>query len=69
MVGTRQKNKDTHPGAPVMTKAAKIKAGIPTKRQTKQPSRAEQIRILQARLAVFENPDDAIPVSQEPLVS
>jgi hypothetical protein len=72
MVSTRIKNKDARLGAPVMTEAAKIKAGIPsTKRQSKKPSKAEQIRILEARIAAFENPDDddTMPISQEPLVS
>ncbi|KAF9783793.1 hypothetical protein BJ322DRAFT_1109639 [Thelephora terrestris] len=70
MVSTRIKNKDARPGAPVMTEAAKIKAGIPSaKRQSKKPSKAEQIRILEARIAAFENPDDddTMPISQEPL--
>jgi hypothetical protein len=72
MVNTRPKNQNTHPAAPVMTQAAKIKAGIIPKkpRQSKMPSKAEQIRILEARIAAFENPeDDAMPISQEPLVS
>ncbi|KAF9780629.1 hypothetical protein BJ322DRAFT_1023859 [Thelephora terrestris] len=53
-----------------MTEAAKIKAGIPSvKRQSKKPSKAEQIHILEAQIAAFENPDDddTMPISQEPL--
>ena len=70
MVGTRAKNKDSHPAAPVMTEAAKIKVGIPsTKRRTKKPTKDEQIRQLEARLAAFEHPDETTPVSNEPLVS
>ena len=71
MVGTRAKNKDAYPGAPVMTTAAKIKAGIPTKRQTKKPTKDEQIQMLKARLAAAEHPhdDDATSLSKEPLVS
>ena len=69
MVGTRTKNKNTHPALPVMTDAAKVKAGLrPAKRQTKK-TKAEQIRELEARLAAFEHPDDATSVSKEPLVS
>jgi len=53
-----------------MTEAAKIKAGIPTaKRRTKKPTKDEQIRELQARLAALEYPDEAAGVSKEPLVS
>ena len=69
MVGTRAKNKTAHPAAPVMTNAAKIKAGIPTKRRTKKPSQKEQIRELEARLEAFEHPDETPPISKEPLVS
>ena len=68
-VGTRQRNKEVHPAAPVMTEAAKIKAGIPTtKRRGKKPTKDEQIRELQARLTALENPDEAATVSKEPLV-
>ena len=70
MVGTRTKNKDSHPAAPVMTEAAKIKAGIPsTKRRTKKPTKDKQIPQLEARLTAFEHPDETTPVSNEPLVS
>jgi len=70
MVGTRQKNKSAHPAAPMMTEAAKIKAGIPsTRRRTKKPTKDEQIRELHARLAALEHPDEATAVSKEPLVS
>jgi hypothetical protein len=69
MVGTRAKNKGAHPAAPVMTDAAKIRAGIPTKRQSKKLSKGDQIRELQARLDAFERPNDTATVSKEPLVS
>ncbi|KAF9779590.1 hypothetical protein BJ322DRAFT_1113390 [Thelephora terrestris] len=68
MAGTRAKNKDKHPAAPVMTHAAKIKAGIPSaKRQSKRTTKDEKIRELEARLAAFENPDDVDAISKEPL--
>ena len=67
MVSTRPKNKDAHPAAPVMTKAAKQKAGIKTKQRTKKVTKDETIRVLQARLAALENPDGE-SFSQEPLV-
>ena len=71
MVKTRAKNQDAHPGAPLMTTAARIKAGITTtKRRTKKPTKDDQIRELQTRLAALEYPDDdAAAVSKEPLVS
>ena len=69
MVATRSKNKDAHPAAPVMTPAAKRKAGVPTKPHSKSTSKAQTIRELRARLAVFENPDDETTmISKEPLV-
>jgi hypothetical protein len=54
-----------------MTEAAKIRAGISTKKgKAKALSKADQIRLLEARLASFEHPDDdAADVSKEPLVS
>jgi len=70
MVGTRQKNKNVHPATPVMTEAAKLKAGIPSvRRRTKKPTKDEQIRELQARLAALEDPDESATISKEPLVS
>lgn len=70
MAGTRAKNKNAHPAAPVMTEAAKIKAGIPsTKSRAKKPTKDQQIRELEARLAALERPDEAATVSKEPLVS
>ena len=70
MVGTRPKNKNAHPAAPVMTEAAKTRAGIPSaKRRTKKPTKDEQIRELEARLAAFEHPDETTAISKEPLVS
>ena len=69
MVNTRKTNKDARPAAPVMTKAAKIKVGVPTKHVTKAPSKGEKICILEAHLAAYEDPDDTVAMSQEPLVS
>ena len=70
MVGTRPKNKNAHPAAPVMTEAAKTKAGIPsTRRCTKKPTKDDKIRELQARIAALEHPDEAASISKEPLVS
>ena len=69
MVGTRTKNKNAHPAVPVMTEAAKIKAGIPGKRCTRKPTKDEQIHELQARLAAVQCPDEAAVVSKEPLVT
>lgn len=72
MVGTRPKNKNAHPAAPVMTEAAKVKAGIPSSRRcTKKQTKDERIRELEARLDVWESPpaDETTAVSKEPLVS
>lgn len=69
MVGTRLKNKTTHPAAPVMSQAAKIRAGVPTKRQNKKVTKDEKIRLLEARLAALEHPDDTATISKDPLVS
>lgn len=53
-----------------MTEAAKIKAGIPsTKRQNKKVTKDDKIRLLEARIAAFEHPDDAVTISRDPLVS
>lgn len=68
MVGTRNKNKDAHPGAPAMTNAAKIKAGIPTKKQQRGRTKDEQIRELKALVAAANNTDDTAAISKEPLV-
>ena len=67
MVSTRTKNKTTHPAAPVMTSAAKQKAGIPTKRRPKKVTKDDTIRELQARIAALESPGGE-PFSKEPLV-
>lgn len=69
MVKTRAKNKDVHPAAPVMSNKAKLKIGIPAKRPTKNVPKNEQIRILEARLAAYQNPGDSTSLSKEPLVS
>lgn len=70
MVGTRSNNKNVHPAAPLMTEAARVKAGIPSgKRRAKKVTKDERIRELQARLAAAENPHEAPAVSKEPLVS
>ena len=68
MVSTRTKNKLCHPAAPVMTNAAKEKAGIKTKRRQKRVTKDETIRQLQARIAALEDPDGD-SFSQEPLVN
>jgi hypothetical protein len=67
MVSTRQKNKSTHPATPIMTKAAKQKAGIPVKQRPKRVTKDETIRRLEARITSLENPDQE-PFSEEPLV-
>ena len=69
MVGTRLKNKTAHPAAPVMSTVAKIRAGVPIKRQIKKVTKDEKIRLLEARLAAFENPEDTVTVPKDPLVS
>ena len=68
MVSTHIKNKNAHPAAPVMTKAARKKAGIPTKSCPKRVTKDQIIKELQARLAALEDPN-AEPFSKEPLVS
>ena len=67
VAATRKKNKTTHPAAPVMSEAAKQKAGIPTKRRQKKVTKDETIRELQARIAALETPGGE-PFSKEPLV-
>lgn len=67
MVSTRPKNKKAHPAAPVMSDAAKVKAGIPTKKRAKRVTKDETIRELKAKLASLENPGGE-PFSKEPLV-
>ena len=67
VAATRPKNKLAHPATPVMTEAAKQKAGIKTKRRPKKVSRIDTIRELEARLAAIENPHQEAP-SKEPLV-
>ena len=65
---TRAKNKTTHPAAPVMSEAAKVKAGItPAKPRAKRMTKDATIRELEARIAQLENPDGPHP-SKEPLV-
>lgn len=64
---TRASNKLARPAAPVMTDAAKQKAGIRVKRRAKKATKDETIRELQAKLAAMENPDGE-PFSKEPLV-
>lgn len=66
VVSTRTNNKTTHPAAPVMTEAAKRKAGIKTKRRPKKVTKDETIRELRARLAVLEDPG-AESFSKDPL--
>lgn len=67
MVETRTKNKLSHPAAPVMTRAAKEKAGIKTQARRSRVTKDEKIRALEARLAAFENPQEE-SFSNEPLV-
>jgi hypothetical protein len=67
VAATRLKNKKAHPAAPVMTEAAKQKAGIKTNRRSKKLTKAETIRQLEARIAEFENPHEEA-LSKEPLV-
>jgi hypothetical protein len=69
VAGTRAQNKNAHPAAPIMSEAAKNRAGIKsTKTRTKKPTKDEQIHQLQAQVAALENPDQTTPVSNEPLV-
>ena len=67
MVSTRPKNKTAHPAAPVMTKAAKERAGIKTKPTQRRVTKDQTIRELQARIAALENPDEE-EFSRDPLV-
>lgn len=66
---TRPKNKSQHPAAPVMTAAAKRKAGIKTAQRPKpkKVTKDQTIWELRAQLAAFENPDEET-FSKEPLV-
>lgn len=66
---TRSRNKNTHPAAPVMTKAAKVKAGIdPDKPQKKRLTKDARIHELEDEVARLKRPNDPHP-SKEPLVS
>jgi len=70
MVRTCTKNKNAHPATPVMTQAAKIKAGIQsTKHHMRKPTKDEHICELQAHLTTLEHPDETATISKEPLVS
>lgn len=64
---TRAKNKTSHPAAPVMTRAAKEKAGIKTQQRRPRVTKDQKIRLLEARLAAYENPEEE-SFSAEPLV-
>ena len=65
---TQPKNKSAHPAAPVMSEAAKVKAGIvPAKPHSKRMTKDARIQELKAQIAQFEKPDDPHP-SKEPLV-
>lgn len=64
---TRPKNKVAHPAAPVMTNAAKQKAGIKVKPLPKRVTMSDKVRWLEAKIAGMENPDEGMP-SREPLV-
>lgn len=67
MVSTRTKNKLAHPAAPVMTEAAKRKAGIKTKRRPKGPTKDETIRELQAQIAALKSTGEET-FSKDPVV-
>lgn len=67
VASTRLKNKLAHPAAPVMTAAAKEKAGIKIRRRPKKVTKDETIRELQARINALENPSEET-YSKEPLV-
>ena len=68
VASTRAKNKLAHPAAPVMTEAAKQKAGIKAKRRSNRgPTKDEKIRALEAKLDALENPHQG-SFSKEPLV-
>ena len=67
MVSTCTKNKLVHPAAPIMTKAAKQKAGIKTKHHPKKTTKDETIHELQAQITTLKNPREE-SFSKEPLV-
>ena len=67
MVSTHPKNKTTHPAAPVMTPAAKRKAGIKVKLLAKRVTKDQTIWELQARITSLKNPHEEA-FSKEPLV-
>ena len=69
MVKTRLQNQTARPAAPVMTEAAKIKAGISTKRRAGKQTKDDKIRELQVRLDALEKLGETSAVSKEPLVS
>jgi hypothetical protein len=68
VASTRAKNKNKHPAAPVMTEAAKRKAGIKAKQQPKKKTKDQTIRELRAQIAFLKNPEEE-SYSKEPLVS
>ena len=68
VASTHQKNKLTHPAAPVMTTTVKRKAGIKVRAPPKRVTKDQTIRELQAQIAALQNPDGE-PFSKEPLVS
>ena len=66
---TRLRNKTVHPAAPVMTNAAKVKAGIePAKPRKKRMTKDAKIRKLEDEIARLKHLGDSHP-SNEPLVS
>ena len=67
VTSTRAKNKLAHPAAPIMTEAAKRKAGIKHKQRPKRVTKDETIRELQAQIAALKNPEGET-FSKEPLV-
>ena len=60
---------DHSPSGTCHVPAAKIRAGVPTKRQNKKVTKDEKICLLEARLAALEHPDDTATISKDPLVS
>ena len=66
-VSTRPRNRHVHPAAPVMTDAARERAGIQPKRRSRRITKNETIRRLQAQIHTLENLDGE-SFSNEPLV-
>ena len=67
MVKTRVTNSLRHPAAPIMTNAAKAKAGIKHKQPKKKVMQKERIQQLEARINKLESGDGELS-SKKPLV-